>query len=255
MNNKQCRLDNIIEILRINNGASVKSLSQELHVSEMTIRRDLESLSNDKLVKLVHGAAIFNPESDDEKYLLSKEDKFMEKEKDRIGKAASAMIEPGDAVIIDVGTTAERLAKHIPQWSPITVICFTLNTLNRVAKKNVERLLLGGGYFHANTQMFESNASLEMIRNVRATKLFLTAAGVSDELGITCSNMYEVATKRECISSALMKILIVDSSKFGKINPGYFADLDVIDVLITDSGITKQWIDIIKNHGIDLRIV
>ncbi|MFZ2539446.1 MAG: DeoR/GlpR family DNA-binding transcription regulator [Oscillospiraceae bacterium] len=255
MNNKQSRLNNIIDILRINNGASVKNLSENLCVSEMTIRRDLESLNNDNLIKLVHGAAIFNPEPEDEKYLLSKEDKFMEKEKDRIGRAAASMIEPGDTVIIDVGTTAQRLANHIVQFSPITVICFTVNTLNRIVKKNVQRLLLGGGYFHSNTQMFESNESLEMIKNVRATKLFLTASGVSDELGITCSNMYEVATKRECISSALTKILIVDSSKFGKINPGYFADLDVIDVLITDSGITKQWIDIIKNHAIDLRVV
>ncbi|MGL4606703.1 MAG: DeoR/GlpR family DNA-binding transcription regulator [Eubacteriaceae bacterium] len=254
MGKKNERLKRILENLKTNNGASVKTLSQTFGVSEMTIRRDLETLKSSQLVTLFHGAAIYNPDSDSEYYDLTKKKIHMEREKDSIGKVAAQLIEPGDTIILDVGTTTEKVAKYIPFEAPISTICFTVNTLNEILKKNVQRLLFGGGNYHSNTQMFESSESLEMIKKVRASKFFVSAAGVSKDLGITCANMYEVDTKLKCLSSALTKILVVDSTKLGQVKAAYFTNLEAIDVVVTDSGISNEWIEIIKGLNITLHI-
>ncbi len=255
MNKKAARQKRIIEILRLNNGASIKSLSKELAASEMTIRRDLEQLNNENLVSLIHGAAIFNPESNEEKYNLSLETTNMEQQKERIGKAAAALIEKGDTIILDVGSTAQCVAKHIPYEYPISVMCFTVNTLNQIIKKNIKQLLFGGGHYHVNTQMFEGKEALDFVGKLRANKFFMSASGVSERLDITCTNLYEVDTKNACIECSQKKILLVDSSKLGIVKPAYFADLRHVDMVITDSGIPKGWIDIITSLNIELRIV
>jgi DeoR family deoxyribose operon repressor len=133
------------------------------------------------------------------------------------------------------------MAKHIPPVHPVTVLCFTMNALLELHKKKVENLIMGGGYYHANTQLFESPETVALIQRTRASKYFLSAAGVSRELGLTCANQYEVNVKQACIASSLKKILLADSNKFDQIRPAYFASLDTLDTVITDSGINPEW--------------
>jgi DeoR family deoxyribose operon repressor len=252
------RSGRIVEILRERNGASIKELAAETGASEMTIRRDLERLRLDNIVSLVHGAAIYrsNPASgQDRDYHLTLEKGINFAEKDRIGKAAAALVVPGDIIIIDVGTTTELMAKHLPQNAAVTVACFTMNALMNVYNKGPDTLIMGGGYYHANTQLFESAETINLIRRIRATKLFLSAAGVSRELGLTCANQYEVDVKQACIESSLQKILLADSKKFDQIRPAYFAPLDGMDMVITDSGIKGEWVEVMKQMGIQVQIV
>ena len=258
MSQKSQRINQMIDILQKRNGASIRQLSKELNVTEMTIRRDLEVLRTNNLVNIIHGAAIFNPEAekadDDTKYNVFHEQDVMNRAKNRIGKTAARMIEPNDVIFIDIGTTAAAMAKYIPNGYPITVACFTMNTLQEVLIKNVEQLIFGGGYYHPNTQVFESPESLQTISNVRATKAFITAAGVSLELGLTCANKSEVETKRACIHNALETILLVDSSKFGQVKPAFFAEINQINTIVTDAGLSEEWQDAIKQLGIKLVI-
>ncbi|MDR2159707.1 MAG: DeoR/GlpR family DNA-binding transcription regulator [Treponema sp.] len=252
------RSGRIVEILRERNGASIRELAAETGVSEMTIRRDLEQLRLDNIVSLVHGAAIYrsNPAgSQDRDYHLTLEKGINISEKDRIGRAAAALVVPGDTIIIDVGTTTELMAKHLPQNLAVTVVCFTMNALMKIYNKGVDTLVMGGGYYHANTQLFESAETINLIRRIRATKLFLSAAGVSRELGLTCANQYEVDVKQACIESSLQKILLADSKKFGQIRPAYFAPLSRMDMVITDSGIDGEWAAVMAQMGIGVQTV
>jgi DeoR family deoxyribose operon repressor len=247
------RSGRIVEILRDRNAASIKELAAETGVSEMTIRRDLEQLRFDNIISLVHGAAIYKANriaGQDRDYHLTLEKGVNISEKDRIGKAAAAMIVPGDTVIIDIGTTTEFVTKHLPQNSAITVLCFTMNALMRTYNKGIDTLIMGGGYYHANTQLFVSTETINLIRRIRATKLFLSAAGVSKDLGLTCANQYEVDVKQACIESSLQKILLVDSKKFDQIRPAYFAPLNKMDMVITDSGVKTEWVQIMEQMGI-----
>ncbi|MDR1655861.1 MAG: DeoR/GlpR family DNA-binding transcription regulator [Treponema sp.] len=250
------RLGRVAEILRERNGASIRELSGYLKVSEMTIRRDLEQLRRDNIISLVHGAAIFKTDPAQQRdYHLSLEKSVSNTEKERIGKAAARMVVPGDIIIIDIGTTTECIVRHIPMDHPITALCFTMNALTEICKKNIENLIMGGGYYHGNTQLFESVETISLIQRIRATKLFLSAAGISRELGLTCANQYEVSVKQACINSSLQKILTADSRKFGCIRPAYFASLDKIDTVITDDNIEDSWVKIMEDMGITVEVV
>lgn len=258
-NNRQRRLGAIIEKLKRQNGASIKQLAAELDVSEMTIHRDLATLRANDIVKLVHGAAIYNPDAvkadNDTEYHILREQGVLDDEKQRVGKQAARRIEPGDIVIIDIGSTTVHVARALPQSADVTVVCFTVNVLTEALKKNTAHLIFGGGDYHPNTQMFECEEMLQMIAGLRANKYFVSAAGVDENLGLTCANKYEAATKGACMRASQSKILVVDSSKFGVVKPAYFGELTDIDLIITDKGLSGAWRKIIESRGIALEIV
>lgn len=225
----------------------------------MTIRRDLNLLSQDNLVELIPGGAILRPtgepEQDEEKYLITHEETRKIREKMRIGQKAASMIEPNDTIIIDVGSTTEYLAKFMREDIAVTILCFALNILVEIYRKKNCNPIFSGGYFHENTLMFESQEGLSLIRRTRADKAFISAAGVHAELGVTCANPYEIETKKSVLGSSKTKILLTDSSKFGKTKIAYFADLNEFDMVITDSEITDEYREAIKGLGIGLVIV
>lgn len=252
------RANKIIDILKERNGATVKELASILNVSEMTIRRDLEVLKSNNIVNNVYGATIYNPSNNIEKlesfYDIENEVVKQENQKLKIGKAAVSLINEDDIVIIDTGTTTEKLAASISSDIKMSALIFNTNILNELVKKKNINLIFSGGYFHPNTQMFESPEGISLIKKTRATKVFVSAAGVHENLGVTCSNNYEVLTKQAIINSSLEKILLVDSSKFGVVKSAYFADLDDFDTIITDDGISNEWKEIIHTKGIKLII-
>ena len=257
-NIKSERLGQIIQILRERNGASIKQLAHRLNVTEMTIRRDLESLRINNIINLVHGAAIYNPDAGNVgsgvTYPAMQEKGIMDNEKSRIGKAAARLVVPGDVIFVDTGTTTVQLIKYLTTGLPITLACFTMNALSAVQKKNVEHLVFVGGAYHYNTQMFESPEAIQMIRKMRATKAFISAAGIDKKLGLTCVHQYEVSTKQACVETAQQKILLTDSSKFDTVTPAYFGELSQIDTIITDDGITPEWQDTLHSMNIKLII-
>jgi DeoR family deoxyribose operon repressor len=253
------RADFILNKLSANGFVSVKELSKKLEVSEMTIRRDLRELSKSNIVTLIPGGAILkkNPpmDKDEEKYLIQAAESLMLEEKIKISRKAASLIEPNDVIVIDTGSTTENLPKFIPENMPLTIICYALNILFNVYENKNWKLVFPGGYFHNNTLMFESLEGIGIIKRIRANKAFISAAGVSEKLGVTCATDYEKETKRAVIDSSDVKILLIDSTKFGKVKISHFADLTDFDIIITDTGISKEFVNIIKNIGIKLYIV
>jgi len=256
---KNNRVNYLLNRLSIDGFSSIKELSKKLEVSEMTIRRDLWELSKSNIVTLIPGGAILkkNPpiDKDEEKYLIQAAESLMLEEKIKISRKAASLIEPNDVIVIDTGSTTENLPKFIPENMPLTVICYALNILFNVYENKNWKLIFPGGYFHGDTLMLESPEGIEMIKRIRANKSFISAAGVSEKLGVTCATAYEKETKRAVIESSDIKILLVDSSKFGKIKISHFADLTDFNIVITDSGISKECEEIVKNIGIKLYIV
>jgi DeoR family deoxyribose operon repressor len=256
---KNQRIKDIVNLLRAKNVVHIKELTSKLNVSEMTIRRDLNLLSKDNLVELIPGGAILkslrDPESDEEKYLITHEETRRIREKMKIGQRAASLIEPNDTIIIDVGSTTEYLAKFMREDIPVTILCFALNILVEIYRKKNCNPIFAGGYFHENTLMFESQEGIELIRRTRADKAFISAAGVHEELGVTCANPYEIETKKAVMHSSNTRILLADSSKFDKTKIAYFSDLNEFDIVITDSEITQKYQTAIKNLGKELFIV
>lgn len=253
---KKERISRIINILLSENAANVRELSGTLKVSEMTVRRDLNFLAKENIVRLMHGAAVLNPlnrpDADSDKYAIDKQEIINREKKMRIGEKAASLINPDDIIIIDTGSTTDCLAQSVPYDLKISVLCFALNILTAVNQRKNCTITFAGGELHRDTLMFESQEGINLIKRFRATKAFISASGVNSKLGVTCSTRYETETKQACINSALKNILLVDSSKFDKIKPGYFADIKDFDVIITDDGIPDSYKKYILDLGIKL---
>lgn len=259
MKKKDIRLNELIELLRINKKIPIKDLGNKFNVTEMTIRRDIEILQSSNIVNLIHGIVFLNEShatsEENLDYLVIQQQSIHDDEKERIAKFAAKMVEPGDTIIVDVGTTTSKIIKFLPTNFPITLICFSVNSLVEALKKNFEKLMFSGGIYHPGNQVFESDETIAFLENIRSSKVFVSAAGVCENLGITCINQNEVALKKTSIKNAMVKILLVDSSKFRVVKNAYFADLSDFDIIITDKGITEEWIEIINSHKIQLHIV
>lgn len=259
MSAKTDRINQIISILRVNGFASIKDLAQTFRVSEMTIRRDLSIIENNGIARNIDGLLVYNSDHGvikiDNEYNLDTAVGKYEKEKSKIGKYAASLVQENDTIIIDTGTTTVHIAQHLPSNKNITVLCYNMNILTQIRRILGVQILFAGGYYHSNTQLFESPQGIDYISSIRAHKVFISAAGIHKNLGITCAENYEVATKKAAIRSSLERILVADSSKFGAINISHFCDLKDIHVIITDKNLPKEWEDYIINSDIKLHLV
>jgi DeoR family deoxyribose operon repressor len=255
MNNRRDRLGAIVEILQVQNAATLAELAERLSVSEMTVRRDLNLLAQDNIVKVLHSGAVLNPGIvGSSRYSLTEAGARRREQKMAIGAKAATLLEEGDIIIIDGGSTTEYLAKSIPNTLRLSVLCWALNILVEVQRRESCSLVFAGGRLHGNSLVFESPEGVELINRYRANKTFLSASGISEKLGVTCTNAYEIEVKRASIRSSLDRILVADSSKFGTIQPAYFADLSEITTVVTDSGIPTEYAEHIRSLGITLHI-
>jgi len=258
MKKKYERINQLLEIIKSKNSISVKELASQLEVSEMTIRRDIEVLKSKGYVTTLYGAVIYTGSTAlnlTDNYHLHDAKGSHNEEKARIGAFAATLVENDDILIIDTGSTTEPLAGSLNPDLDITVLCYNHNILNILLEKPNINLIFSGGYYHPNTQMFESKEGLTLINRTRATKVFISAAGIHKSLGVTCANNYEIATKQAIFSSSVKKILMADSSKFSVVKSAWFAELEDFDMIITDSGISKEWIDYIRELNIHLHVV
>lgn len=242
MKKQKTRLTQIIDILSREGGASTNQLSDELGVSHMTVRRDLDSMEENGLIERFHGSVVLKSPMDGSwrHYVLNEASTRCYEEKQRIGAAAAGLLQDGDVISIDTGSTTEQLVRALPPELSLTVICYTLNTLMIASRREDCDIVFGGGYYHQNTMMFESAEGLELIRKNKATRAFLSASGIDPRLGVTCANPYERETKRAVMESSGMNILLADSGKFRAVGGVWFADLADFDLIITDVSISSE---------------
>jgi DeoR family deoxyribose operon repressor len=256
MSNRRDRLSAIVQILQDQNAATVPELAETLSVSEMTIRRDLSLLAQDNVVRLVHSGAVLNPRiMESSRYSLAEAGTQKRELKLAIGARAATLLEAGDIVIIDGGSTTEYLARNIPDGLPLTILCWALNILIEVRRRDSCSVVFAGGTVHENSLVAESPEGVQLINRYRANKAFISASGVSEKLGITCTNTYEIEVKKAAIRSSLGRILLVDSGKFGTIQPAYFAELSEFTAVVTDAGISREYAEHIRSLGIRLYMV
>ncbi len=260
MNKKADRIEKLLLSLKKHGALSIKELSKNLQVTEMTIRRDLQILADKNLVKILHGGAIYkSPDknfADSEKvYSYDEELSKNEEEKSRIGEKAASLVIPHDTIIIDAGTTTEYLAKNLRDDIPLTVLAYSLNIISLVCSRVNFEQIVAGGTFYRNTLSFVGSTGMELIKQIRASKVFISASGVSDTLGVTSTNLYEIEIKRAVLNSSHTSILLVDSSKFNQVKIAHFADIKDFDIIITDKNIPKEYIKLADKLGVEMYYV
>ena len=235
---------------------SVKEIAEMLHVSDMTVRRDLNELERQGIIRRTHGGAtLLDPSSSvRDPYILGEQTAKNVREKSMIGIKAASLVRPDETILLDSGSTTPFVARHIDKDLPLTVLCYTFtNALEFYPRKNANLILLGG-FFHRDSNIFHSVENRALISNIRADKAFISTGGFDPDLGLTTYFYYEADIKREMIRSARQIILVTDSTKFGKISVTHFAGLDEVDTVITDEGISDEYREILADRGIELLI-
>lgn len=252
------RLERLKNLLIKSNGIGIKELAKILDVTEMTVRRDLKSLLETGDAVIVRGVAVYRPKAvsvEAQVYSIEDQKKVMKEEKERIGKKATELLVVGDVVFLDVGTTVEKLVLSMEDNMQITAMCFAANTLFQLQKKNISQIIMGGGYYHPSSTVFESEAIIPIMNGLRATKAFIAPAAVDMDLGLTCSVPYDKTIKELEIKNSQKVIALITSNKFGKVKSTQFGTWNDVDVVITDKGIPKEWVDFLKDREIELFIV
>ena len=252
------RLERLKNLLIKSNGIGIKELAKILDVTEMTVRRDLKSILETGDAVIVRGVAVYRPKAvsvEAQVYSIEDQKKVMEEEKEGIGKKAAELLVVGDVVFLDVGTTVEKLVLSMEDNMQITAMCFAANTLFQLQKKNISQIIMGGGYYHPSSTVFESEAIIPIMNGLRATKAFIAPAAVDMDLGLTCSVPYDKTIKELEIKNSQKVIALITSNKFGKVKSTQFGTWNDVDVVITDKGIPKEWVDFLKDREIELFIV
>jgi len=251
---RENRVKKIRQIIKESGTITIQQLAVEFNVSKMTIRRDLDQILKDPEIRLIRGTLIYNETSggDGSKYSLISASTLNQAAKKRIAAKARSMLEPNDTIIIDAGSTTELLAQSIPTTLKLDIFCYSLNIINEILKKEDCSITLLGGKYHPSSMVFQSSEAIDLLKKTRVKKAFISAYGVNFRLGVTCSADFERELKRTSINSAQQRILLVDSSKFGKVNNIYFADLEDFDLIITDSRLSEETEEVVHSRGIAL---
>lgn len=236
----------------VENGRSVKviDLAERFLVSESTIRRDLQELEEKNILKRTHGGAVgIQRKSFEQSFQEKKEAYFLEKE--RIGELAAALLEDGDSVILDTGTTTLEIARRIHQ-KKLTVITNGLDIAEELSGIEGIELILTGGVLRGNTRAMVGSLAESTLRNFKADMAFIGANGISLDDGVTTPNYVEAMTKRSMVSSATRVYAVLDASKFQQVSLAVIAPLKEITAVITAGEVEDDLIKAYELQGIEI---
>lgn len=245
------RHQKILELIEEHSSARVPELSLTLGVSEATIRRDLEKLARNGHVQRTHGGAVLARTAESEPPVLHRAVERLA-EKQRIGRAAAALIQDGEAVFIGAGTTTMEVARNLRECKNLTVITNALTVTNLLASQEGISLVSTGGLLRSAELCFLGHIAEQTMRQLRPQKVILGARTVSIEDGLTSDYLPEVTTDRAIIESGQEVILVADHTKFGKVSPAFIAPITSISKLVTDEQTPPETIDRLKEMGIDV---
>lgn len=238
MNERQKLINDYIQSKNEVTLADLKKLVS--HVSEMTIRRDLEALETGGRIVRIHGGArsvkAINMLVED---AFSKRSTANVDKKRVIGEKALKYIEDNSSIYIDAGSTTMMLAEMFPDKQLLISTC-ALNVAAELLKLKNSRVNLIGGEVNKNSISTYGPGARAAIENINIDVAFVASTAFSEKNGFTCGNVYDCELKREVLERAALRIMLMDSSKAGSMMPYTFARPGDIDILITDDGISDE---------------
>ena len=232
---------NILKLLSANDQVSVKSLSKDFGVSEVTIRNDLEQLEGKKLLIRARGGAMSVDHVVSFDQHLGEKHKLNMSEKNRIGKAAALLIKDSDTIIVDSGTTTLEVVKNLPSSiTNLTVITNALNVANQLLSNQNISLIIPGGLLRKNSLSLIGPLAEKNFKNFFVDKVFLGVDGFDTRNGVSTPNMEEAYLNQIMIEIAREVIIVTDSSKFMRKSLAFICKTDRIDTVVTDTGISDD---------------
>jgi DeoR/GlpR family transcriptional regulator of sugar metabolism len=249
----QERREQILALLQQNGRVSVADLSEHLRFSAATIRSDLDALSEQGLLARTHGGAIAADRSDLE-LSFDVRRRLYSAQKKRIGAAAAALVEDGEAIAMDASTTALAVASHIKDRRELTVVTNGLSLAMALLNTPGITVLMPGGFVRRDSASLVRLGSNDFVQQFNLGKGFFGAKGISLETGLTDVDHAEVAVKRDLVAQVKQVVAIVDSSKWGRVGFVSFASIEELDCVITDQGAPPDMVGALREAGVEVII-
>ncbi|MDA7026289.1 DeoR/GlpR family DNA-binding transcription regulator [Bacillus sp. CLL-7-23] len=224
----------IIDKIEQHDVVKIQYLMNLTNASESTIRRDLSTLEARGYLKRVHGGASKISDIRKEPDMLEKSSKNLH-EKKKIAQEAAALLEEGDCIYLDAGTTTLQMIDFIDQEKDIIVVTNGIMHIEPLMTKGIKFYLLGG-YVKQKTGAILGGSALTSISQYRFDKSFLGVNGIHKEAGYTTPDPDEALLKTKAIQQAKQAFILADASKFGEISFSAFASLDDAAIITAGSG-------------------
>jgi DeoR family transcriptional regulator of aga operon len=255
-NKQESRLTAILGMLQQTGTISVEDLRTSLDVSVVTIRRDLGILEERGLLRRTHGGAepieplFYEPFRNDRSF-QAQVSRFAA-EKRRIGRAAAALIKPGETIAPTPGTTTTEVIRGIPHNHNITVVTNTVNIAMELSKRKDISVFVTGGYLRGDWFSLIGPTAMHALDQLSQRALFIGADGIDAAWGATCFNNDEAALNGTMVKHAQRRVAVVDHSKFGVVAGWRICQSSDLNVLITDTGASDEAITPFQKLGIEV---
>ena len=241
------RKKHLLSLLKQDGQIVAKSLSEQLGVSEDTIRRDLRELAKDGLLQRVHGGAL--PASP-AMAVFAERRQISSEAKTAIGRAAAALVQPGQVVLIDGGTTAVQLVRHLPLDLKATVVTHSPSiAVELVEHPQIEVVMIGGRLFK-HSIVAVGAAAIEAIGRVRADLYFMGVCSLHPEAGISTGDFEEACVKRALSEAAGQTVVLASPEKLDTASPFQIMPLDRVNRIVVNREVAKGLIAPYKKLGI-----
>ncbi|NOI67043.1 transcriptional repressor AgaR [Vibrio sp. 99-8-1] len=245
------RRQKIVELIRKNGEGKVDDFSARFAVSTVTIRHDLNLLEQQGCVYRCYGGATINhnfafDQPLHRKGLLNKSTK------EKIAIVAASMIQDGEAIILDSGSTIGYMTEYLDRKKDLVVMTNAINTAYQLtAYENVDLFVVGGNLRRSSCSLIGSHG-VQQVKDYRFDKLFLGVDGFDLDAGVTTPNQNEAQVNRAMCEVSRQVIAVTDSSKFGRKSFCMIKAAKEIDVLITDSEIPEHYLQTLTDMGVEV---
>lgn len=248
------RRKSVLEALQKNKSVSISDLAEQLDVSSITIRRDLNRLAEQGIVTLIHGGAVLNEGTAVIASVMVRE-RRLQTEKSLIAAFCAELIKESNSVYIDGGSTTKSIAEAVMDKKNIVVLSHSLAVMNILANaKDIQLISVPGVYMGAK-KGFYGQLALDFISNFQLDIAFLGVSGLDIENGITGPDIDDAQIKKILIKKAKKKVIAVDHTKIGEKYFVKICDIRDIDILVTDKQADKKVIERIRRMDVEVVLV
>ncbi|NLN82226.1 MAG: DeoR/GlpR transcriptional regulator [Clostridiales bacterium] len=243
----------ILEYLKVNKSASISDLSKRFFIGEATIRRDLDKLEKQKLVKRTYGGAVL-VEGLNIEIPISVREKEQALAKDIIGRRAAELVNDGDIIIMDSSTTTYYMIPYLKSKSDITIITNGVKTATSLGNTLHTRVYCTGGKLRENSLSLVGQGAKDYIKNFSAQKLFFSCRGITPDNGAMDNSEEEAELRKVMMGCAEGIILLCDSSKLNKKAFYRICGLDSLHHIVTDKEPSADILAALTSGGIKVLV-
>jgi DeoR/GlpR family transcriptional regulator of sugar metabolism len=251
---QQARLTEILSTLQRDGTVTVERLSETLEVSLVTIRRDLDLLEQQGLLRRKHGGAVsieplfYEPFKNDRSFQAQVEKQANEKR--RIGRAAASLIERGETIVLTPGTTTTEVIRGLPLNHDITVVTNTVNVAMELSKRKDLKIFVTGGHLQGDWFSLVGPTAEQALSQVLITTAFIGADGIDAKWGASCFSPDEAHLNSVMVKRSRRRVAVVDHGKFGVVTAWRICPTTDLNILVTDTGATPAVVEPFEKAGV-----